>query len=249
MFDVSPLVLLLAAGAFFAGGAIKGALGIGLPLIAVPLLTSALDLPLAVALMIVPVTSSNFLQALQGGHFRAAVRRFWLVLVPLVLFTLVSAQFLADIDLRTGALVLGSIVMVFSIIQALPLRLSLAPERARLLNPVMGSLAGLLGGVSNLFGLPLIMYLVALRLPKDEFVATVALFFLTGSVTLYLVLFLNGLLTLDIVAFSAAGAVPMIIGLLIGGRLRDRIPQKTFERLLLVVLFLIGINLVRRGLM
>ena len=67
--------------------------------------------------------------------------------------------------------------------------------------------------------------------------------------TLYATLFLNGLLTLELVGLSAAGAVPMGAGLLLGGRLRERIPQRTFERLLLLVLFLIGINLVRRGLM
>lgn len=249
MLDVSPLTLLLAAGAFLAGGTVKGVLGIGLPLIAVPLLATALDLQTAVALMIVPVTSSNLLQAVQGGHYGKAVRRFWPVLVPLVLFTIVSAQFLADIDLQTGALVLGVIVMAFAVVQALPLRLTVTPELTRLLNPLMGALSGALGGVSNLFGPPLIIYLVALRLPKEEFVGSIALLFLVGGVTLYATLFLNGLLTLELVGLSAAGAVPMGAGLLLGGRLRERIPQRTFERLLLLVLFLIGINLVRRGLM
>ena len=188
MLDISPLTLLLAAGAFLAGGTVKGVLGIGLPLVAVPLLATALDLPTAVALMIVPVTSSNFLQAVQGGRYGAVVRRFWPVLIPLVLFTILSAQFLADIDPRTGALFLGAIVMGFAVVQALPLRLSVPPEWTRLLNPLVGALSGMLGGISNLFGPPVIMYLVALRLPKDEFVATVALFFLVGGVTLYAVL-------------------------------------------------------------
>ena len=70
-----------------------------------------------------------------------------------------------------------------------------------------------------------------------------------GGVTLYAVLLFNGLLSLEIVGLSAAGAVPMGAGLFVGSRLRNRIDQKAFERLLLVVLFLIGINLVRRGLM
>jgi uncharacterized membrane protein YfcA len=249
MLDFTLPTLLLAAGAFFAGGMIKGALGVGLPLIAVPLLATAIDLPTAVALMIVPITSSNLVQSLQGGHVGPAVRRYWLILIPLVLGALISAQFLAEIDFRTGALFLGAIVIAFAAVQALPLQISIAPERVRFLNPLMGAIGGLIGGVSNLFGLPLIMYLIALRLPKDEFVATVALFFLTGSVTLYAVLFFNGLLSLEIVGLSAAGAIPMGAGLFIGGRLRSRIEQKTFERLLLVVLFLIGINLVRRGLM
>ncbi|MCH8110447.1 MAG: hypothetical protein IH905_00595 [Proteobacteria bacterium] len=52
--DVDTPTLVLGALAFFAGGAVKGVMGIGLPLILVPLLATVFDLPTAVAIMVVP---------------------------------------------------------------------------------------------------------------------------------------------------------------------------------------------------
>lgn len=52
--DVDTPTLVLGARAFFAGGAVKGVMGIGLPLILVPLLATVFDLPTAVAIMVVP---------------------------------------------------------------------------------------------------------------------------------------------------------------------------------------------------
>ena len=62
-----------------------------------------LDVELA-ANRIEPITSSNLVQSLQGGHVGTAVRRYWLLLIPLVLGAIISAQFLAEIDFRTGDL-------------------------------------------------------------------------------------------------------------------------------------------------
>ena len=108
--------------------------------------------------------------------------------------------------------------------------------------------AGFLGGLSNLFGPVIVMFLVALGLPKDEFVSAVALLFLIGSTTLYLTLIVNGLLAADEAATSFAAALPTLAGVALGQRLRDHIPQETFNRILLVLLFVIGLNLIRRGL-
>ena len=42
--------------------------------------------------------------------------------------------------------------------------------------------------------------------------------------------------------------VPAFVGMLIGQRINDRIDQTAFRRATLLVLFLAGLNLVRRGL-
>ena len=64
--DLGGLTLALGLLTFLVAGTVKGTLGIGLPLVAVPLLATVLDLPTAIALMVVPVLTSNFIQALQG---------------------------------------------------------------------------------------------------------------------------------------------------------------------------------------
>lgn len=51
--------------------------------------------------------ATNLLQAYQGGNYGRTLRRFCPLLLPMVVTTLVAAQFLARIDVATGALVPG----------------------------------------------------------------------------------------------------------------------------------------------
>ncbi|MFL5269081.1 MAG: hypothetical protein ACJ8AH_21230 [Stellaceae bacterium] len=62
-------VLGLVAALIFSG-VVKGVLGVGLPLILVPLNTQFLDVPVAVALLTVPMIATNIGQALEGGRTR-----------------------------------------------------------------------------------------------------------------------------------------------------------------------------------
>jgi uncharacterized membrane protein YfcA len=215
--------------------------------VAVPLLATVLDLPTAIALMIVPVLTSNVIQALQGKKKAATLRRFWPLLLTLIPCTVVAAQYVSTVDLHTGSLVLGVIVVLFSLSQLIRFRFSISTTQERLLNPAIGIVAGLLGGLSNLFGPPLIMYLVALKLEKDDFVTTIGLLFIVASATLYTTLAFEGVVTFENATASLIAALPVMAGVFLGTRLRGRIDQRSFERVLLVVLVLIGLNLVRRG--
>lgn len=246
--DVDTSILILGAIAFFAGGAVKGVLGFGLPPIVVSVLATVVDLPTAIAVMVVPVMGSNLLQAYQGGNIGLTLRRFWPLLLSMIAATAVAAQFLTRINVTTGALALGVIVIAFVASQAFLVRPAVTPRLEPWLKLPVGLAAGFLGGLSNLFGPVIVLFLVALRLPKDEFVSAAALLFLVGSTTLYLTLVGNGLLTADKAATSFAAATPTLAGVALGQRLSDHIPQETFNRILLVVLFVIGLNLIRRGL-
>lgn len=247
--DLGGVTLALGLLTFLVAGTVKGTLGIGLPLVAVPLLATVLDLPTAVALMVVPVLTSNIIQALQGKRKIETLRRFFPLLLTLVPGAIIAAQFLSSVDLRTGSLVLGIIVVLFSLSQLVRVQFEINKRQERYLNPAVGLVAGFLGGLSNLFGPPLIMYLVALKLEKDAFVTTIGLLFVVASATLYTTLAAVGVLTFDNAVGSLVAAIPVMAGVFIGTRLRSRIPQKTFERVLMVVLILVGLNLIRRALL
>jgi len=52
--------------ALFVAGATKGLIGVGMPIVAVPILSLVVDLPIAVALLSIPLIVTNVPQALQG---------------------------------------------------------------------------------------------------------------------------------------------------------------------------------------
>ncbi|HIE74684.1 MAG TPA: hypothetical protein EYP93_00360, partial [Gammaproteobacteria bacterium] len=63
--------------AFLCGGLIKGALGVGTPLLTVPLMALVLPVQTAVVLMALPVVFANVWQAFQAKQISSAVSRFW----------------------------------------------------------------------------------------------------------------------------------------------------------------------------
>ena len=66
----------LIAVAFVVAGIAKGAIGMGMPPIAIGLMSLAVPLESAIAIMIVPTMVTNVWQAIYGGHFKPLMRRF-----------------------------------------------------------------------------------------------------------------------------------------------------------------------------
>ena len=64
MFD--PFTILAIVGTFLIAGTIKGVIGLGLPLVSLALLTVAIDLPHAMALLLVPPFITNLWQAVRA---------------------------------------------------------------------------------------------------------------------------------------------------------------------------------------
>jgi uncharacterized membrane protein YfcA len=234
----------LAAGA---GGFVKGIAGFGMPLISVSLIASVTGPAQAIMLMMAPNLGSNILQAFQAGQTRAVLMRFWSLILPLVITTFIASQILVSIDPATASFVLGILVLAFTALQLSKFSVTISARGERFAGPFIGLISGFLGGVSSFFGPPLTMYLVALKLPKTEFIGTTATCFTVGFAALYLNLALNGLISRDVLIISVAAAVPTILGYGLGRKLSRRIGQQTFEYIILSVLGLVGLNLLRRG--
>ncbi|HSG65180.1 MAG TPA: sulfite exporter TauE/SafE family protein, partial [Gammaproteobacteria bacterium] len=203
--------------------------------------------PFAVALMPVPILLANVWQAFYGGHLLSAVRRFWTLILALVIGTVVGAQILVSVDSRTLYAVVGGIVVVFSLSGYLQPASRLPPRSERWLSAIVGFVSGVLGGLSTMFGPPLIMFLIALRLPKDEFVGTIAVLYLFGIVPLTLALGALEVMGARELLLSALASVPLFLGVLAGQLLRSRLDQETFRKGLLVTLLLTGAALIRRA--
>jgi len=249
-FDFSQFgwwALTIGAISFVLGGVVKGVIGLGLPMVAVPVLATFMDPKVAVALMTVPVLTSNVWIVGTSRQVRQLFARFWPVLITLVIFTFAGAQFFVKMDANLASIMVGVGIVIVCLFQAFPIKTSVDPKHEVWLGPVIGAAAGFMGGMTNYLAPLLIIYLMALRVQRDIFVFSMSLFFVFGSAPLFGSLAVNHILDENVLVISAAATVFAIIGLQLGAALRRRVPQKTFEKILLAVLFLIGLNLIRRG--
>ena len=245
--DLDVLTIVILAIGFAVGGLAKGIFGLGMPFLALPVLVTVLPYQTAVALFLVPNFTANFQQAIRKGSWRANLKRFLWLIIPMLIIIPFAVQVLVRIDQQTGLLILGLISLIFVFSQIQPVKLTLQAAAEKVWNPVVGVAAGVLCGLSGLYGPVLIVYLLALRIPKDEFVSALALMYFLGSFALYGSLAFAEVLTLEVAAVSAVGAVIIALMIFIGQKLRDRLDEDRYRKLVLVLLFLVGCDLIRRS--
>lgn len=226
----------LFALAFVLGGLVKGALGVGLPLVAVPLLSLGIPAASAIALLVIPVLSSNLLQAIEGGRLRASLRRFGGLIAAQFVATVLTVRMTLDMShAQLNAMLAGAVLLAVALMAWRP-TLQIAPAREGLVGTGVGLLSGLLGGVSSLTGPVMITYLMALRLEREAFIGSISIIYLSGALPLYAAMLYFGALDAAKFGLSALALLPMAAGLMAGKALRQHLDENRFRRVLLVFL-------------
>lgn len=243
-FDLVLLVYLSACLAV--AGFAKGVSGIGLPVIAVPFMALMVDLRLAVALMPVSIVGSNIVNAAGLRHDTSALRRFWPILLTIPLGTALGATLLHHGDTDVLKTVIGLTVIGFVGFQVVRPRWRLSDRAARWLAPVAGLAGGVLGGTTSIFAPPLVIFLLAAGLAKELFVATVSVYYILGVLVLSVFLSSFEILDLEMLAWSAAAFLPVLVGQLLGAAARQRISEAVFRNTVFVLLLAAGVTMLVR---
>ena len=230
------------------GGMIKGVVGVGLPLVVISLLGLALDPRLVLAILVAPIVATNLRQAFAAGLPREDFLRFWSLILLFIVATFGGAYMLVQVDTNILLAILGVIVVVFSFVTLVNPRFYLPPRHERWVGPAVGLGTGVLNGISTVNGPPLVMYLLSLRLQKEAFVSAYGLIALCGAIPLAISYAAVGILGWRELWLSLLALIPVFAGMWIGERLRHRINPLLFQRVLLITLIILGLNLMRRGL-
>ncbi|QDI77242.1 MULTISPECIES: sulfite exporter TauE/SafE family protein [Leisingera] len=247
---LSPAELSAAFGTALLAGTVKGLVGFAMPMIFISGLSLFLAPDLALAGLILPTLVTNGMQALRQGPAAAlaSIRRFRVFLLTGLVCLLLSAQMVRVLPQQALLLVIGLPVTVFACIQLMGKVLTLS-NPSRRSEAVVGGVAGLIGGVSGVWGPPTVAYLTALGTEKTEQIRVQGVIYGLGAVALLVAHTGSGVMRAETAPFSLALIVPAVAGMWIGGRLHDRIDQALFRQATLVVLLVAGLNLLRRGLL
>jgi uncharacterized protein len=251
MAGLAPEAFAAALAVTLFAGFVKGAVGFAMPLIMISAFSAFLPSELALAGLVLPTLVTNISQAFrQGvGPAKATMRSYWRFLLGTVVFIAISAQLFDDIPRMAYLLLLGVPVTVFAAIQLAGIPLALPLQHRVRAEWVLGVIGGLYGGISGIWGPPLLVLLLSTGVQKVEMVRAQGVVFLIGAVALLIAHLTTGLLTAERLAFSAALVVPAMVGLALGYRLQDRLDQVVFRRWTQGLLVLTGLNLVRLALM
>jgi len=239
---VSPAVAFLCALGLLAGSTVKGVAGIGLPLVAVPLLTVLVNLKTAVTMTTVPIIGSNFVQSVQGGRFPHLVKRFWTLLVPLFIAIIVGTRLLVVLPERVLELIIGVAVISIPLLLHFTPRLRVTREHERWANPLIGIGSGLLGGISTFYGPPIMLYVFGMRLAKDEFIPTISLMYTVAGVGMLFGIYANQVATPAEIGVAFLMLIPTAIGMWIGRFVRVQLSERRFQQLIVAIYVVTGLT-------
>ena len=230
-------------------GFVKGAIGFAMPMIMLSAFGSIMPATTALAALILPTLLTNIQQAFRQGPTEAwgSIRRFRLHISMVVIFICVSAAFAQTIPQPVMYATLGLPIVGFALWQLSGRSMAMSVEHNKPFEAITGIIGGLYGGVSGIWGPPLIVYLLSVGVEKREQVRVQGVVFLIGAVALTGAHLTSGLLDSRTLPLSLILCLPAFAGMLAGFALQDRLDVVQFRRWTLVLLVLTGLNLVRRA--
>ncbi len=237
---IETFTLVVIAGTFLLAGSVKGVIGLGLPTVSLGLLAATLDLTTAMALLLIPSFVTNVWQAVIGGNGKSILRRIW----PFLFFATVTIWFgsiaLNTVNSRYLSILLGILLLAYSLLNILGVRLSISSPHERWSGLILGTANGVLTGMTGSFVVPGVMYLQAIGLPRDMLVQAMGMLFTLSTVGLAVALQKSNLLTSELTTISAFAVVPAIIGMVVGQKVRKSLSETKFRKIFFVSILVLG---------
>jgi uncharacterized membrane protein YfcA len=237
------MTIILAVLAILLGGVMKGAIGAGVPVIAAPALTMLFNVQTAVAILVVPNLLSNIWQA-WAFREQALPRRF------LVLFAgggmlgvAVGTWLLSILPQETLSLMVALAVLAYIGLRISRPGWTLARSTADRLSGAAGVAGGFLQGATGISAPASITFLNAMKLPREAFIGTISIFFVTMTAVQIPALWGVGLLSLEMLAYGFGALGLVFLSMPLGNWLGKRASPKVFDMVMLLTLGAIAIKI------
>ncbi len=235
--------------AMFAGGFCKGVIGVALPVVAISIMVILLDPRLAVAMIVIPILLTNVQMAGRSGfdQILEALLRFWPLIATCFATLFTVALFAAKLSSSFIVVGLGLALLIFVLANVSPWRPTVPARLEKPVGVVVGIVSGILGGATAVYGPPITMFLLASGVPMHKWSSSVGVTFTVASIPLFAGYILNGTITPAVAVISSLACIPAFAGMWLGFKLQDAMAPETFRKVLLTGLFIMALNLLRKG--
>src|SRR3546814_2313025 len=138
------------------------------------------------------------------------LRRLWPFLHMATVAVWLGAAALTRIDVRLLSALRGALLTVYSVVSLAGLRLALSARQEAWAGPLLGSVNGVLTGMTGSFVVPGVLFLQAIGLPRDLLVQAMGMLLLASPLALGAALGSNDFLSLELGLTSVAALVPAL---------------------------------------
>ncbi|MFO7715922.1 TSUP family transporter [Desulfosarcina sp.] len=239
-----PITMLIHAGIIAFAAMVHGTIGIGFPLIATPLLALTTDVRTAILLLVFPTVVINVANILKGGRWGRSLALYWPLAVYGMIGSLIGTRLLIAVSPEPFRPLLAAMLVFYLNAERLGAGFAWIHRNPRIAFAGFGLVAGILGGTVNVMLPALIIYALEVRMSKTVMIQVFNFCFLFGKLTQGAVLAMADLMTAEVVWASVPLAALGLLVMLLGMRMRDRIPTGTYRRWMRWLLAALAVMLV-----
>ena len=239
--------LVLIVFAVFLGGIVKGSVGIGMSMFSVPIIAFILPPTKAMMLLCFPVIFTNFLKM----DIRKGVGSFRFLPMFLALFLglLIGGKLILNLSLNFISISIAIVIITFTSLNFFGINLkNLKKANEKILSVIIGFFSGILGGLTTFYAPPIITFLISINLDKEFFIRTTATMYFFASIPLYSSMVYHGLGNYYDLIMSLILVIPAIVGQFFGSKVREKLSNEIFQKLVLIILIIIGFTLLIKNL-
>ena len=226
--------------AYFLGGITQGILGVGLITVVISLLSFVIDVKETIALVIIPTIITSFFQMINGSNLKDIIKdtRYFLIFSTLII---VPGVFLLKVLESDLILIFIAILLFINSSLSLSNRVVAIPNHQNsIIQLLVGSLNGFIIGLTSIYTMPFVFLLQSLKYNKEKTVQFMGLAFLLYSGMQFLSLSYSKLISINTIVPSLIVTLPVIIGFLLGKKIRSFISEKLFKKLFYLMLLLMS---------
>lgn len=217
---------------------VQGATGFGFSLLAVPLLAFVLPLSVIVPVLVLFSLVLNVIVFFKLKGHVDKIQMFLLILFGLVSIP-IGINALQGLDENIIKLVVGGVVIISA--AAMQFGFKIKFKNQKIAYGLTGFFSGILNGSSSLSGPPVILMLSNEAVDKSTFRKTLATYFLTLNLFSIPMFILRGMVTDEVITNTLKLSPALLIGVLLGVGLGNKLPEAIFRKITLLLIFVMGV--------
>ena len=245
--NIDYLILIQIILIFFAGGLIKGLIGVGLPTVTLTFLSFIFDIKISISIILLPIIITNLYQMIDGKYLKKIVSDTKFFQISAFVFVFLGFYFLLIFNSNTILIILAVILIFNSILGLTKYEIQFKNFKSKYYQLFIGSMTGVVTGVTGIYTMPFIFLIQSLQYTKNQVIQLMGLTFFIFACTQFLLFSFNDLINIKILILSTVACIPILIGVYLGTILRKKISEALFKLLFNLMLVIMGVLLITKA--
>lgn len=232
------LIIIIGFIVILCAGIIQGAASFGFSLLALPILGLFMPLKIIVPMLVIYSIIMNSI-ILYKIREHVKLKRISILIISAIIATPIGTNMLINLNESFLKIIVGAIVTTSALSFYFGYKIEIENEKIAYI-PV-GFISGLLNGSVSFSGPPVIIFLTNQGVEKQVFRATLTAYFWILNIMTTIIFAYKKLIDVELIRITGHLLPALVIGVLIGVKLGNRIKEETFRKLTTVLMVFIGI--------